>query len=214
MNNLQITNSKLSRVAPKVGAFLPTANPVEWWAEKIAHPTRLSNPACNHQSGAVLIVSLIMLLLLTLIGVTSMQTTSLEEKMAGNMRDRDLAFQAAESALVTGEKWVINPLNTFSCNASAGRFWPRDKNCDGTKEAAQVWDDINWDSTDSVAYTGVLSNLNSNPRYIIEDLGAANCPGGPINSPPSGCTNYRITARATGGSTNAVVILQSIYSRG
>jgi type IV pilus assembly protein PilX len=213
MNKLQITDGKLSRVTLKVGAFLPAGNPVEWWAEKIAHPTRLSNPSCNHQSGAVLIVSLIMLLLLTLIGVTSMQTTSLEEKMAGNMRDRDLAFQAAESALYDGESWAKS--HTFTCDAAHGRFKPQDKDCNAvTVETAQVWDSINWDETDSVAYTGVLSNLSSNPSYIIEELGAANCPSGPINSPPSGCTNYRITARATGGSTNAVVILQSIYSRG
>ncbi|MCX7100437.1 MAG: PilX N-terminal domain-containing pilus assembly protein, partial [Methylobacter sp.] len=52
-----------------------------------------------NQSGAVLIISLIMLLLLTLIGTTAMQTSTLEEKMAGNLRDRDIAFQAAESAL-------------------------------------------------------------------------------------------------------------------
>lgn len=57
----------------------------------------------THQSGAVLIISLIMLLLLTLIGTSSMQTTSLEEKMAGNFRDRNLAFQAAESAIRDAE---------------------------------------------------------------------------------------------------------------
>jgi type IV pilus assembly protein PilX len=56
------------------------------------------------QSGAVLIISLIMLLLLTLIGASSMQTTTLEEKMAGNMRDRNIAFQAAESALRDAEQ--------------------------------------------------------------------------------------------------------------
>ncbi|NOS73875.1 MAG: hypothetical protein HOP36_04915, partial [Methyloglobulus sp.] len=55
------------------------------------------------QSGVVLIISLIMLLLLTLVGLTGMQNIGLEEKMAGNMRDSNLAFQAAESALVAGE---------------------------------------------------------------------------------------------------------------
>jgi type IV pilus assembly protein PilX len=45
-----------------------------------------------------------MLLLLTLIGASSMQSTSLEEKMAGNLRDRSIAFQAAESALRDAEQ--------------------------------------------------------------------------------------------------------------
>lgn len=55
------------------------------------------------QTGAVLPISLVMLLLLTLIGVTGSQVTGLEEKMAGNMRDKNIAFQAAESALRDAE---------------------------------------------------------------------------------------------------------------
>ena len=57
----------------------------------------------QHQSGAVLAISLIILLLLTIIGLTATQVTGLEEKMAGNLRDRNLAFQAAETALRAGE---------------------------------------------------------------------------------------------------------------
>jgi Tfp pilus assembly protein PilX len=56
----------------------------------------------RHQRGAALIVGLIMLLLLTLIGVAGMRDTLLQEKMAGNMRDREIALQAAESALRAG----------------------------------------------------------------------------------------------------------------
>ncbi|MEQ1557357.1 MAG: PilX N-terminal domain-containing pilus assembly protein [Methyloglobulus sp.] len=58
----------------------------------------------KQQRGVVLLVSLIMLLLLTIIGLTGVQTSGLEEKMAGNMRDRNLAFQAAEAALRDAEK--------------------------------------------------------------------------------------------------------------
>lgn len=57
----------------------------------------------NHQRGATLIIALIMLLLLTIIGLSSMRGTSLQESMAGNMRDGNLAFQAAEAALRQGE---------------------------------------------------------------------------------------------------------------
>jgi len=55
------------------------------------------------QRGAVLLVTLVMLLLLTLIGLASMRLASLEERMAGNLRDRQVAFQAAEAALRAGE---------------------------------------------------------------------------------------------------------------
>ena len=51
------------------------------------------------ESGAVLIVAMILLVLLTLLGVTAMNTTSLEEKMASNTQEQVRAFQAAETGL-------------------------------------------------------------------------------------------------------------------
>lgn len=51
------------------------------------------------QQGATLAIVLIFLVLVTLVGVTAMTTTTLEERMAGNLKDRNLAFQAAEAAL-------------------------------------------------------------------------------------------------------------------
>lgn len=55
------------------------------------------------ECGAVLLVSLVMLLLLTLVGLAGMRMVQLEERMAGNLRDRQMAFQAAEAALRAGE---------------------------------------------------------------------------------------------------------------
>jgi len=59
------------------------------------------------ESGAVLIVALIMLLLISIVGVSSMQSTSMEERMAGNLYDRHTAFQAAEAALRQGEALFV-----------------------------------------------------------------------------------------------------------
>jgi|GEM_PF-328769 len=71
------------------------------------------NPSiAKHQSGVVLVISLIMLLALTLIGVTSSSVTGLEEKMAANTKDKNLAFQAAESAL----RWVETSLGSTNVN--------------------------------------------------------------------------------------------------
>ena len=58
--------------------------------------------ALNHRSkqqGAALVVSLIILVVLTIIGITAMRTSTLEERMSGNMQDTLKAFSAAESAL-------------------------------------------------------------------------------------------------------------------
>nr|MCU0936636.1 PilX N-terminal domain-containing pilus assembly protein [Gammaproteobacteria bacterium] len=71
-----------------------------------AHPIlrpfgRRAHPA-RSQRGAVLIVALILLAVLTLLGVTAMSTTSLEEKMAANTQEGTRAFQIAETGLATG----------------------------------------------------------------------------------------------------------------
>ncbi|MCO6062603.1 PilX N-terminal domain-containing pilus assembly protein, partial [Pseudomonas sp. MOB-449] len=58
------------------------------------------------QKGAVLLVCLIALLALTVLGVTAMSGSTLQERMAGGARDYNVAFQAAESALRVGEDYV------------------------------------------------------------------------------------------------------------
>ncbi|WP_036992663.1 PilX N-terminal domain-containing pilus assembly protein [Stutzerimonas stutzeri] len=62
----------------------------------------------HHQNGAVLVIALIMLLLLTVIGLASMRGTSLQENMSGNMRDSSLALQASEASLRKGEAEVTS----------------------------------------------------------------------------------------------------------
>jgi len=56
--------------------------------------------------GVALPVALIFLLVLTVIGISSLGTNILEEKMAANSLNREIAFQAAESALREGERQV------------------------------------------------------------------------------------------------------------
>jgi type IV pilus assembly protein PilX len=58
----------------------------------------------SRQSGTALIVSLIILAVVTLLGVTSMQSSNTELKLAASQRDRGIAFEAAEAALAIAEK--------------------------------------------------------------------------------------------------------------
>lgn len=167
----------------------------------------------ERQTGVVLVVSLVMLLLLTLIGVTGARVTGLDEKMAGNMRDRNLAFQAAESALKAGETATATTTISACPAASAnpvGFYQSRDADCDGSVETTPIWNSINW-SSQSVLYSGALADISTNPRYIVEDMGLS------CISPTTPCPaadqrrNFRITARASGGTADSVVMLQSIY---
>ena len=53
----------------------------------------------GRQRGVVLIETLLFLVILTMLGVTAMSGTTMEERMAGNARDGSIALQAAEAAL-------------------------------------------------------------------------------------------------------------------
>lgn len=56
--------------------------------------------ACREtQSGAALVVGMVLLIVLTLLAVTAMRTSTLELQMAGNTQFEQNAFQAAEAGL-------------------------------------------------------------------------------------------------------------------
>jgi type IV pilus assembly protein PilX len=79
-------------------------------------------PGAGRQSGAVLYVALIMLVLLALIGVVGMQVAGLQERMSSNFRAANMAFQATES-VVRNAECVIEDINnrttTAGCNIVA-----------------------------------------------------------------------------------------------
>lgn len=58
----------------------------------------------NKQKGLALLTIMIFLLIITMIGLSSMQISSIEQMMAGNTQEINKAFQIAESGLVAGAK--------------------------------------------------------------------------------------------------------------
>ncbi|BBA35468.1 type IV pilus assembly protein PilX [Methylocaldum marinum] len=187
----------------------------------------------TRQSGSALPTTLVILLILTLIGVSSMQTTLLEEKMAGNLRDQNLAFQAAEAALRAGETYLQGvTLGTFSADTSEQDLT---LNAQGLYQPTlspehERWQQENiWTEAGSRAYAETLAGVAESPRYIIEDLSsytkctnAGNCtnvplprtPGGSLKfGPISATSRFRVTARGVGSTSAAVVLLQSYYNR-
>lgn len=161
------------------------------------------------QRGAALVVALIILLILTILGVTAMQTTTMEEKMAGNARDRDLAFQAAEAALRDGEAFVEGQATTAAFNGTNGLYSETDAEPDWTSSAS-------WGSSDSRAYNGTIEGVSSQPRYYIKILAVVSAPRTSMVLPPNvggTVTIFRITARGVGSSPNSQVVLQSRYGK-
>ncbi len=168
----------------------------------------------HRQQGAVLIVSLIMLLVVTLIAVSSMQGTVMEEKMAGNSRDRNLAFQTAESSLREAEGYVegISSLGAFT--GSGGLYGITDT--EPYYASTTTWSD----ATNHVVAGASYGSYDA-PRYFIKSYtvvkgteGALNMSGYGDNKGTGDVTIFNVTARGTGaGADSAEVILRSHYGR-
>ncbi|SFM60450.1 PilX N-terminal domain-containing pilus assembly protein [Marinobacter zhejiangensis] len=60
---------------------------------------RFIETAARRQRGAVLIVSLVVLLVITLLGVAGMNSSLMQERMAANAQNVNRTFQAAESSV-------------------------------------------------------------------------------------------------------------------
>jgi type IV pilus assembly protein PilX len=158
------------------------------------------------QRGAVLVVALVFLLVSTVLGVTAMSSTNLQERMAGNLRDSNLAFQAAESALRDGETFLQQA--TLPAFAGAGGLLPR-QNDSGRIE---FWNAHDW-AGNSRAGT-VIAGVADVPRYVIEELPPVPIAGGSVRfGALPDVRFYRVTARGIGGTNDAVNLLQSNYQR-
>ena len=173
----------------------------------------------GRQKGAILIFCLVFLLVLTMMGVTSMESAVLEERMAGNLQDQNAAFQAAETSLQSAENWLL-----------AQRFWPatsddgsttvwvRDATDPDDADSLNWWqdadrDDTAWWEDNAIAVAGV-DGVATEPRYVIEELSEIST--GQSIAIGTGQESrvrvfHRVTARGTGVGDTAVVQLQSTF---
>lgn len=170
----------------------------------------------KQQKGVVLVISLIMLLLLTIIGVTAMRTTSLEEKMAGNMRNQSLAFQSAETALRDREAWLalqtVEPpvgVNGVEEHDTVGPN-PGSPTAAWWSEANATW----WAANALIAPvtptgTGTAPYTITEYQFFEDSIGALG--SGSVSKPST--SYYTITAKGTGGTDQARVLLQSVTIR-
>lgn len=183
--------------------------------------------APRRERGAVLIISLILLVLITLIGVASLRNVVLEAKMSSNYYDRSLAFQSAEAGLRAGEKIAKDQAETTPKHSQALALTaPTDASqcivptCSGGLCSAPGlfcegrWNLADPDSKLWITATGVTlsAQAGSKPQYFVEFLGNA-FPCDPSTPTVNAtCARYRITARSQSGTGRAAVMLQSVYA--
>lgn len=184
------------------------------------------------QGGATLVVALIILLVMTLIGVSSIKSSTLQERMAGNARQKAIAKNAALVALKEGENLlaatIVNPpkvpnLNPFNGSGSLYSVVIRP----GPQAAAPVTFDVKdaaaWANNGTASSAVSTSLVSQQPKYIIEYMGKVNPPS---EKPVTSLDNeekdrkekiayaFRVTAIGWGRDANITTVLESTFVTG
>ena len=175
--------------------------------------------AFHRNRGVALFISLVLLLVLTIIGISAVQTSTLETRMARNEHDMLLAFQAAESALRDGENFIetLTTTDGFTDAGGNGLWTVAELDEPNRWETAGVWEG----GTSVASPTQMNATVKQpQPRYLIEHVASVVREENAyqINDPYAATAAdrievFRITARGDGGSANARVVLQTTYGR-
>ncbi|HHM06144.1 MAG TPA: hypothetical protein ENJ19_10445 [Gammaproteobacteria bacterium] len=168
------------------------------------------NGPYNKQSGAALIVSLMLLLAVTALGVTVMNVSLLELKIATNNRDAYDSLARAEAALRIAEdqvRAVLQP-DTFSWGDPDHYYAHADTPVPDPLPADPL-EIANWDAFTAAVTAG-------GDRFVIEYLGCRALPAGAGECgsprPAEYVETYRISVAAQDAS-GAARIVQEHYRR-
>lgn len=180
--------------------------------------TRIEPGSRDTQRGVSLLVVLILLLVSTLLGLAVLRSSNMQERMSANLRDRSIAYQATEAALVAAIGIVQSQDGTAT---DMSRVFPVDgAPCSGgicprpAAGAVDRWLDPNppagvWATLPAANFD---DQLGAAPEYMIEYMGQVpSRPDACLADPkPIDCENpmYRITAR-TRAAGRAEVMLQT-----
>lgn len=172
--------------------------------------------ARHTERGAALIVALVLLLIMTLIAIGSSRTSVLQERMAGNLRQGNVAFEATETTLRVGEQWIENQVggarpvavSLTSCSSS-----PCNVLSLGSLNPVldSTWTGAN--SGEVRTATGAMNSLSNAPQYFVEQqqIVPDSLTTG-TSTDASARIYYRVTARAVNDTANAESILRSVYA--
>jgi len=184
--------------------------------------TKLPIHSLRKERGAVLIVSLLLLLVMTVLALGASQSTRLQERMAGSMRSQDLAFQAAEAGLRAGERWLDNPGMTappLPCSVKPCQVYERGVLDRETSYQNQAFQDREWWNARALTYSATTpisgdGMARGEPQFYIEELEEVpDALSIPPTGPPPSRVYYRIVSRGEGGTASAQAVLHSTYAR-
>lgn len=182
------------------------------------HLTQRPAAARTRQQGAALIVTVLLMMVISMLAITAMMRNNIDERMAFNQRDRQVALQAAEAALREAEDAIVGRFGAvldesfFSgredCTTAAAAGWcyPGTGSNDWSALDAAAWTAGNAARTLTLNTRANITGVSEQPRYLIEYQGAVDLgPGNPC------VARFLITARAVGLNANSTVTLQSQF---
>lgn len=187
-------------------------------------PHRAALAGVFSQRGVVLPVALILLVVVTLVGLAAIRGTLLQQKMAANFYDREIAFQANEAALRQAEAAIraaaAGAAGFQDCSPGSGRVCRADPFNDADVPAGAIAD------VPATSFDGGKLAAGT-PQYIVQYLGnfavpvpkvrqISSCSGYLPCSSAQTADFYRITARNGDPATlggRAYVVLQSVFRK-
>jgi len=172
----------------------------------------------HRQRGASLIIGLLFLIVLTLLGVTSMSKAVMEEKVVHNQRDTVVAIESAESGLKDIELWLNSQSLRPLTRAAGGNVVWNNGVYNGPTVNTQS---STWWTTNGTQYGTLRNNvaplpdLASQPLIVTQELAWLPDDVGMATNYASqaGLAYYEISAQATGQNAATRAVLQSIYAK-
>jgi len=172
----------------------------------------------KRQSGAVLVVSLLLLLVMTLLGLGAAQSTRMQERMAGNQRDLELAMQGAEAGLRAAEDLLPSnrPVSLCRNQGSNCDAYLEDTFVDGSQRALDLarQPDAWWTTWSQEHPANSTLGLQRPPQFVAERVARMR------DTLSEGDPNikvvreyYRVTSRSRGLTDSAQVIVQTTHGR-
>lgn len=182
-------------------------------------PAAFPSSHSRGQTGTALIVSLIVLLVMTLIGLSAIRGSSLQTLMATHMRDRNLAFESSEAALRDAQAWLNSQFvaagKPIASATGSSTVWTRNAPATTVGESDFTrWTAADWTARGTAYPLQVgtaIPTVAAQPRVIIEEWQfVPDDIEGSAFALQRGLQNYRITVRGEGGTGGAAVVLQSL----
>ena len=164
--------------------------------------TRTRQPApASRQRGASLIVTLVMLGVITVLGISAFVASSSQFRMAANMQFQNIATQNAESALAQAETWITtNFTNTGFQTRSPGGLYlapPPSPAPDNSPDPLNMtWDDTTSVKVDTLGVQRYLiQQIVANRVLPSNSVGSCNVYG--LSGPCPTVDVFRLSARGT-----------------